>query len=170
LMARMRRSSSRRALLLDDCLRAVGQVSAAIPRALSLDPMALHRRVRSMYSWEDVAKRTSAVYDAAVVAAAVDASDSTSSGASSARLLARLRRYRSAGPLFGLLGCAVAALLVCVIEVLDLLDPRASIEPAPEWWRAAAAAGGDSDGDDDGDDARSDSDSGQREGEIEPLW
>lgn len=43
-----------------------GAVSANLPQALRLDPFEVHRRVRDMYSWPDVARRTEAVYDAAL--------------------------------------------------------------------------------------------------------
>lgn len=73
-----------------------------------------------MYSWHDVARRTEAVYAAAVHAP------------HSAALHTRLPRLLACGRVFGLLAVAFSVLDMLWLTVIRLLDPAEDIERAPQ--------------------------------------
>ncbi|VAI15380.1 unnamed protein product [Triticum turgidum subsp. durum] len=47
----------------EDMVRAVRQAIDILP---GIDPQIMHRRMKRLYSWDDVAKRTEIVYDRAM--------------------------------------------------------------------------------------------------------
>ncbi len=100
-------------------------IEEAIPHAVAACPMAQHCRVRSFYSWRDVARRTETVY-------AHIAQRPTRS------LVERLYRYRSCGPIAGLVACAVVTGLSFLCRLLDWYEPASSIEEAPNWASCSA--------------------------------
>lgn len=79
-----------------------------------------HERVRSVYNWIDVAKRTEVVYDNIM---------NNSRGVS---LQLRLVRYFSSGPIIGTIICFVAAAAHLIRKLCDLIWPLHMIEVAPD--------------------------------------
>ncbi|KAL9266689.1 Phosphatidylinositol N-acetylglucosaminyltransferase subunit A-like protein [Drosera capensis] len=98
-------------------------VAEAIRKAITLlpriDPQVMHLRMKDLYSWHDVAKRTERVYDRAM-------------GCSDQSLLERLSRYLScgawAGKLFSLV-MIVEYLFWCLLKVWQ---PAEEIEEVPD--------------------------------------
>ncbi|ORZ29381.1 hypothetical protein BCR44DRAFT_1451421 [Catenaria anguillulae PL171] len=90
------------------------------------DPWATHAKVRDMYSWSDVARRTERVYYGILNRSKPD-------------WLHRLALYRTGGPVAGLLFCFVAAVDVMLVTLLDWWRPRDEVDVAPEFdmhgWR-----------------------------------
>ena len=85
----------------------------------ALSPAAIHARVREMYSWDDVAARLETVYDLA------HRTRDTMNG--------RMARLRTCGVFAGWLFCAVAAVDYLYWRWLELTDPAASVDAAPEY-------------------------------------
>ncbi|KAH9291473.1 hypothetical protein KI387_043338, partial [Taxus chinensis] len=91
-----------------DMVTAIGKAIKILPKT---DPYAMHVRMKDLYSWSDVARRTVVVYDHALV------SNPTT-------MLQRLSRYYECG--------AWAGKLFCLIMVLDFI-----IWHLIEWWQPA---------------------------------
>ncbi|GAQ89246.1 phosphatidylinositol glycan class A [Klebsormidium nitens] len=100
----------------------VEAVSCAITLLPTIDPAAMHKRVREMYSWHDVAARTERVYS--LIVGADPGGD---------LLLNRLARYYACGPWAGKLFCAVALLDYVLCKLLDWWAPAESIDLAPDF-------------------------------------
>ena len=83
------------------------------------DAFAQHERVRTMYSWRDVARRTEIVYNRIVDSAPVP-------------LVERLRRYYGCGLFAGKLNCCAVATNHLWLRVLEWTQPRAAMDEAPE--------------------------------------
>lgn len=100
-----------------------GDMVLAIKKAIeilpSIDPHVMHLRMRSLYSWQDVAKRTEAVYDRALQCSDMD-------------LLERLPRYLRCGSWAGKLFCLVMIINYLLWHLLQLLQPSCSIEEVPD--------------------------------------
>ena len=92
----------------------------AISVSKRLMPSELHDKMRTMYSWSDVAKRTEVVYNN-IAATKVPS------------LLQRLLRYRSVGPWAGVGACAVAVMLHLMWLVCDYIWPSRNIEKCPDF-------------------------------------
>jgi phosphatidylinositol glycan class A protein len=80
-----------------------------------------HHRVASMYSWKNVADRTLLVYKRA-------------SQCRKLSLAERFVRYRTGGPIAGIIFCCIAAIDVLVLAFLDYWFPRELIDPAPTYY------------------------------------
>eukprot|EP00892_Ulva_mutabilis_P000994 jgi/Ulvmu1/10896/UM007_0073.1 len=106
----------------------IDAVSEAVDRVLRcpVDRQAQHDRVSTMYSWHDIARRTEAVYAAAV--------REPHSGA----LLPRLPRLLACGRILGLLTVAFSVLDMLWLWVVRWLDPEDDIERAPRLKRPLA--------------------------------
>ncbi|GLJ42395.1 hypothetical protein SUGI_0878100 [Cryptomeria japonica] len=91
-----------------DMVSAIGTAIKYLPK---IDPHAMHARMKDLYSWNDVARRTVVVYDRALVS-------------SPTNLLQRLMRYYECG--------AWAGKLFCLVMVLDFI-----IWHLIEWWQPA---------------------------------
>jgi phosphatidylinositol glycan class A protein len=85
----------------------------------ALSPAAIHARVREMYSWDDVAARLETVY------ARAHATRDTMNG--------RMARLRTCGVFAGWIFCAVAAVDYLYWRWLELADPAAERDAAPEY-------------------------------------
>ncbi|GLC56388.1 hypothetical protein PLESTB_001099500 [Pleodorina starrii] len=105
-------------------------IEAALLRVPHQRPAEQHERVRQMYDWNDVARRTVKVYDAVAASTRDDG------------LPARLQRYAAAGRWVGALFGAVAVLSHLLMVLMDWWQPRHTIDVAPDWPRQ----GGGSDG------------------------
>ncbi|KAA0169716.1 hypothetical protein FNF27_06897 [Cafeteria roenbergensis] len=97
----------------------VEAVRRAISRLSEVDPAGFHDEVATRYSWHDVARRTSVVYDAAVAAPLTP-------------LLERLRRLFSCGLAQGVIGLIMAAFVFVVWRWTEWAVPREGIEIAPD--------------------------------------
>ncbi|KAL7002991.1 phosphatidylinositol N-acetylglucosaminyltransferase, partial [Sarracenia purpurea var. burkii] len=95
----------------------------AIQKAISflpmIDPLAMHLRMKILYSWHDVAKRTKIVYDRAL-------------RCSNQNLLERLSRYLTCGSWAGKLFCLVMVIDFLLWHLLQLFQPAANIEEVPD--------------------------------------
>ena len=100
----------------DMLLAALG---AAIGKAANFDPAGFHARVRDMYSWADVARRTELVYTKVM-------------RLPTPSLAKRFERYLTAGPIAGWVCCAIAAVLHLLLRWLEWTDPAGEVERAPE--------------------------------------
>lgn len=100
----------------DDMVLAIKKAIDILP---TVDPHVMHLRMRSLYSWHDVAKRTEAVYDRALQCSDMD-------------LMERLPRYSRCGSWAGKLFCLVMIINYLLWHLLQLLQPSASIEEVPD--------------------------------------
>ncbi|VAH80937.1 unnamed protein product [Triticum turgidum subsp. durum] len=100
----------------EDMVRAIRQAIDILP---GIDPQIMHRRMKKLYSWDDVAKRTEIVYDRAV-------------HSSNTNLLDRLPRYLTCGAWAGKLFCLVMIINYLVWCLLEFLQPAEGIEEVPD--------------------------------------
>ncbi|KAG2310332.1 hypothetical protein Bca52824_021889, partial [Brassica carinata] len=112
----------------DNMVRAIEKAISILP---SINPEEMHNRMKKMYSWQDVAKRTENVYDRALKC-------------SNRSLLERLSRYLSYSRLFlflwflsrgasaGKIFCMVMIIDYLLWRLLELLQPDDDIEEAPD--------------------------------------
>lgn len=82
-------------------------------------PQEFHERVKSMYSWIDVTKRTEIVYN-------------NISTLKKPSLALRFVRYFSTGPFSGFLACCLASYLYFLSKLCDYFWPKNKIERSPE--------------------------------------
>ncbi|KAG2430402.1 hypothetical protein HYH02_013763 [Chlamydomonas schloesseri] len=111
-------------------------IECAIQRVPHQRPLEQHLRVRHMYDWNDVARRTSAVYDSVAASCRDDS------------LPARLARYLAAGRWVGALFSVVAVLSVLQLRLAEWWRPASAFDVAPDWCELhlhAAAASADVD-------------------------
>ncbi|GAA0186335.1 hypothetical protein LIER_33623 [Lithospermum erythrorhizon] len=99
----------------DDMVRAVTKAIYMLPH---IDPQAMHIRMKKLYSWHDVAKRTEIVYERAL-------------RCSNQELLERLSRYLACGAWAGKLFCLVMILDFLFWRFLQLWQPDEDIEIVP---------------------------------------
>ncbi|XP_020698377.2 phosphatidylinositol N-acetylglucosaminyltransferase subunit A [Dendrobium catenatum] len=99
-----------------DMTRAIKEAIEMLP---NINPQAMHDRVKKLYSWQDVAKRTEVVYDRALLCSDVS-------------LLQRLPRYLKCGPWAGKLFCLVMMINFLLWQLLQFWQPSKSIEEVPD--------------------------------------
>ncbi|XP_058735484.1 phosphatidylinositol N-acetylglucosaminyltransferase subunit A-like isoform X3 [Vicia villosa] len=87
-----------------DMVRAIQRAITMLPK---IDPQVMHNRMRELYSWHDVAKRTEIVYDRALKC-------------SDQNLLERLPRYLSCGSWAGKIFCLVMIFNFLLWHLLEL--------------------------------------------------
>ncbi|CAL1366833.1 unnamed protein product [Linum trigynum] len=96
----------------------------AIKKAISLlpeiDPQVMHERMKKLYDWHDVAKRTEIVYDRALKCP-------------NQPLLGRLSRYLSCGSWAGKLFCLVMIIDFLLLHLLQLWQPEEDIDKVPDF-------------------------------------
>lgn len=92
-------------------------------RSAVADPATFHKRVAEMYCWADVAERTERVY--------------MSAGAGDASLFQRLVQYYGCGEMFGKICCVILVVDYVLLLVLNVLQPVADIDIAPDFDRAS---------------------------------
>jgi hypothetical protein len=109
----------------------VDALAEAIAISRRIVPFEMHERVRTMYSWINVAHRTEIVYDEVVLTARPS-------------LAVRLMKYYTVGPWAGLGACFLVAALHLYCCVCEFLWPDESIERCAElpWLQEAANAVG----------------------------
>jgi phosphatidylinositol glycan class A protein len=90
----------------DDMVRAIEKAISILP---TINPEEMHNRMKKLYSWQDVAKRTEIVYDRALKC-------------SNRSLLERLMRFLSCGAWAGKLFCMVMILDYLLWRLLQLLQ------------------------------------------------
>ncbi|CAH8379340.1 unnamed protein product [Eruca vesicaria subsp. sativa] len=100
----------------DDMVRAIQKAISILP---SINPEEMHNRMKKLYSWQDVAKRTEIVYDRALKC-------------SNRSLLERLSRFLSCGAWAGKVFCMVMIIDYLLWRLLQLLQPDDDIEEAPD--------------------------------------
>ncbi|KAK3012217.1 hypothetical protein RJ639_011533 [Escallonia herrerae] len=98
----------------------VRAIEKAIYRLPQVDPQAMHLRMKNLYSWHDVAKRTEIVYDRAL-------------RCSSQNLLERLSRYLSCGVWAGKIFFLVMIIDFLLWSLLRLWQPDVDIEVVPDF-------------------------------------
>ncbi|KAL0359719.1 UNVERIFIED_CONTAM: Phosphatidylinositol N-acetylglucosaminyltransferase subunit A [Sesamum angustifolium] len=106
-------------LLEPDPTDMVMAITKAIDLLPQIDPQAMHNRMKKLYSWHDVAKRTEIVYDQAFKC-------------SNQNLLERLPRYLSCGAWAGKLFCMVMIINFLFWGLLQLWQPDKDIEVVPD--------------------------------------
>ncbi|XP_050898294.1 phosphatidylinositol N-acetylglucosaminyltransferase subunit A isoform X2 [Lathyrus oleraceus] len=99
-----------------DMVRAIQRAITMLPK---IDPQVMHNRMRELYSWHDVSKRTEIVYDRALKC-------------SDQNLLERLSRYLSCGAWAGKIFCLVMIFNFLLWHLLELWQPADEIEEAPD--------------------------------------
>ncbi|XP_060973029.1 phosphatidylinositol N-acetylglucosaminyltransferase subunit A-like [Cannabis sativa] len=101
-----------------------GDMVHAIKKAISIlpmiDPQVMHNRMKGLYDWHDVAKRTEIVYDRALKC-------------TNQSLLQRLSRYLSCGSWAGKLFCLVMIIDFLLWRLLQLWQPAERIEEVPDF-------------------------------------
>uniref|UniRef100_A0A0E0LJ70 phosphatidylinositol N-acetylglucosaminyltransferase n=1 Tax=Oryza punctata TaxID=4537 RepID=A0A0E0LJ70_ORYPU len=100
----------------EDMVRAVRKAIDMLP---GIDPHVMHLRMKKLYSWDDVAKRTEIVYDRAMQSPQTD-------------LLERLPRYLTCGAWAGKLFCLVMIINYLLWCLLEYLQPTEGIEEVPD--------------------------------------
>ncbi|GLI60760.1 hypothetical protein VaNZ11_002990, partial [Volvox africanus] len=103
-------------------------IERALLRVPYQKPAKQHERVRQMYDWNDVARRTVHVYNTVAASTRDDG------------LPARLHRYAAAGRWVGAFFGAVAVLSHLLMAFLDRWQPRHLIDIAPDWPNRACGA------------------------------
>ncbi|OIW03915.1 hypothetical protein TanjilG_30191 [Lupinus angustifolius] len=99
-----------------DMVHAVQKAISILP---SIDPQVMHNRMKELYNWQDVAKRTEIVYDHALKC-------------SNQSTLERLSRYLSCGPWAGKVFCFVMMVGFLLWQLLELWQPADDIEEVPD--------------------------------------
>ncbi|KAL5726107.1 phosphatidylinositol N-acetylglucosaminyltransferase [Ranunculus cassubicifolius] len=100
-----------------DMVKAISKAICILP---SIDPKMMHHRMKSLYSWHDVAKRTEVVYDRAL-------------SCSNENLIERLPRYLACGAWAGKLFCVVMIINFLLWHLLQLWKPSEDIEEVPDY-------------------------------------
>ncbi|CAI8592426.1 unnamed protein product [Vicia faba] len=95
-------------------------IQKAIYMLPKIDPQDMHNRMRELYDWNDVAKRTEIVYDRALKC-------------SNQNLLERLSRYLACGAWAGKLFCLVMIVGYLFWQLLELWQPADDIEEVPDF-------------------------------------
>jgi phosphatidylinositol glycan class A protein len=129
----------------DDLVAATGRAIADI-RANKVRTEEFHDKVKTMYSWTDVAERTERVYDgiSGVLSEAdfygYDAADPASWGATRGRSgvqsfapIERLKRYYGCGIWAGKLFCLCVVIDYLIFLLLEFWAPRDAIDMAKNW-------------------------------------
>lgn len=99
-----------------DMVQAVGKAITMLP---DIDPQVMHMRMKKLYSWHDVAKRTQIVYERAL-----KCTDQS--------LIQRLSRYLACGAWAGKLFCLVMIINYLFWCLLRLWQPEDEIEEVPD--------------------------------------
>ncbi|GFP82102.1 phosphatidylinositol n-acetylglucosaminyltransferase subunit a [Phtheirospermum japonicum] len=94
-------------------------LTKAIHLLPQIDPQEMHNRMKKLYSWHDVAKRTEIVYDRALKC-------------SNQSLVERLPRYLSCGAWAGKIFCMVMIIDFLFWHLLQLWKPDRDIEIVPD--------------------------------------
>lgn len=97
----------------------VHAITRAIYMLPQIDPQDMHNRVKKLYSWHDVARRTEIVYNRALKC-------------SNPPLLDRLSRYLTCGTWAGKLFCIVMIVNFLLWRLLQLWQPDKDIEVVPD--------------------------------------
>jgi len=84
------------------------------------DPIRAHERIRGMYSWENVARKTIAVYEHVL------------NDKKRLTFLQRLARYKSVGPLSGCVVCMIAISIHFLVIFVEWWQPRHLIDVVPD--------------------------------------
>ncbi|KAF5187211.1 Phosphatidylinositol n-acetylglucosaminyltransferase gpi3 subunit [Thalictrum thalictroides] len=100
-----------------DMVQAIMKAIQILP---SIDPQMMHLRMKSLYSWHDVARRTEIVYDRAL-------------SCSNENLLQRLPRYLACGAWAGKLFCVVMIINFLLWHLLQVWKPSEDIEEVPDY-------------------------------------
>ncbi|XP_039159673.1 phosphatidylinositol N-acetylglucosaminyltransferase subunit A isoform X5 [Eucalyptus grandis] len=103
-----------------DLVRAIKKAITILP---TIDPQDMHKRVKKLYDWHDVARRTEIVYDRAMKCP-------------NQNLLERLGRYLSCGSWAGKLFCLVMIIDFLLFRLLQLVQPANDIEEVPDMVMA----------------------------------
>ncbi|KAL3718782.1 hypothetical protein ACJRO7_003829 [Eucalyptus globulus] len=103
-----------------DLVRAIKKAITILP---TIDPQDMHKRVKKLYDWHDVARRTEIVYDRAMKCP-------------NQNLLERLGRYLSCGSWAGKLFCLVMIIDFLLFCLLQLVQPANDIEEVPDMVMA----------------------------------
>ncbi|KGN66440.1 phosphatidylinositol N-acetylglucosaminyltransferase subunit A [Cucumis sativus] len=98
----------------------VQAIKKAITMLPTIDPQEMHNRMKKLYDWHDVAKRTAIVYDHAL-------------SSSDQNLIERLSRYLSCGSWAGKLFCLVMLIDFLLWYFLKLWQPDENIEVVPDF-------------------------------------
>ncbi|XP_078155318.1 UDP-Glycosyltransferase superfamily protein isoform X1 [Carex rostrata] len=99
-----------------DMVRAIQEAIDMLP---NIDPQIMHSRMKTYYSWHDVAKRTEIVYDCAM-------------NSSNKSILQRLPRYLICGAWAGKLFCLVMIINFILWRLLEFFQPAESIDEVPD--------------------------------------
>ncbi|KMZ68741.1 UDP-GlcNAc: phosphatidylinositol N-acetylglucosaminyltransferase subunit A, family GT4 [Zostera marina] len=94
-------------------------IEIAIAMLPNIDPHAMHLRMKNMYSWHDVARRTEIVYDRAL-------------RCSNENLSERLTRYLNCGAWAGKLFCLVMIVDFLIWCFLEVFQPSENIDEVPD--------------------------------------
>lgn len=100
----------------NDMVMAITKAIYLLPQ---IDPEAMHNRMKKLYSWHDVAKRTEIVYDRALKC-------------SNQPLIERLPRYLSCGSWAGKLFCLVMIIDFLLWRLLQLWQADRDVEVVPD--------------------------------------
>ncbi|XP_043708345.1 phosphatidylinositol N-acetylglucosaminyltransferase subunit A-like [Telopea speciosissima] len=97
----------------------VRAIKKAIHMLPNIDPQKMHLRMKELYSWHDVARRTEVVYDRALKC-------------TDENLLERLSRFLTCGAWAGKLFCLVMIIYFLLWHLLKLWQPTEDIEEVPD--------------------------------------
>ncbi|KAL0875019.1 hypothetical protein Bca101_024724 [Brassica carinata] len=103
----------------DNMVRAIEKAISILP---SINPEEMHNRMKKMYSWQDVAKRTENVYDRALKC----------SNRRINNIKMMVGKFLSRGASAGKIFCMVMIIDYLLWRLLELLQPDDDIEEAPD--------------------------------------
>jgi phosphatidylinositol glycan class A protein len=101
--------------LVDGVVQAVQRQQSSNP----VDPMEMHRRIETMYSWHRVAKQTESVYDQIITEPPKSLGE-------------RLSCYQSLGGFSGLVACLLAFYIELWIRFVEWIQPIERIDVVPD--------------------------------------
>jgi len=105
------------------------KIKLAVKRVMSkrdVHPEILHEKIAKMYNWRNVAKRTERVYDTVVTLPKKSISE-------------RLEGIMELGPYIGILLCLLITVGYIVLQCMEWINPRESIDICPDICEAYRA-------------------------------
>ena len=99
----------------------VDAISEAISICRRIVPIEMHERMKTMYTWLDVTKRTEIVYN-------------NISMTRFPSLVERFARYQSVGPFSGIAACFIVSALHILLTICAYIWPKTDIEICPNFY------------------------------------
>lgn len=103
-----------------DVTAVVDAISEAVSICRRIVPSEMHERMKTMYTWLDVTKRTEIVYNKIV-------------STKFPSLAERMARYHSVGPFSGIAACFIVSAMHVLFKICEYMWPKKDIEICPDF-------------------------------------